>query len=139
MPKQNVSGKTGYLKWSGTKINITSWSGSVDIKMADTTDSADYDSTSDLVWNTQVAASGKGSFDIEGNYDLSGSQGPLIAKLLSGSASAVTGELGFTASTPFGWAKFDVSNFKPKSPVEDTVTFTATIVTNGKFSLGAAP
>ena len=42
MPVQKIAGKSGYFKTggsSGSKINITKWSGSLEVKTADTTDS----------------------------------------------------------------------------------------------------
>ena len=62
MPVQKIAGKSGYFKTggsSGSKINITKWSGSLVVKTADTTDSNDYDAATGLVWNTQVPSSAK--------------------------------------------------------------------------------
>ena len=142
MAKQTVVGKAGYIKWGGSggsKIYITKWTATLDVKLADTTDSADYDATTALVWNTQIPASSKITVEVEGNYDLNGSQTPFVTKVMSGSAVPVVAELGFNATTPWGYAAFDVDDFKPENPIEDTVTFSASLVSNGKFTLGAAP
>jgi len=141
MAKQNLTGKAGYFKTGGSggaKMNITKWSASTEVKMADTTDSADYDATTGLIWNTQLPASAKLSIDVEGNYDVNGTQAPLISALLNGASPLVVAELGLTASLVYGYGSFNVTNFKPDSPVEDTVTFTATLVSNGKWNQGVS-
>jgi hypothetical protein len=141
MPKQDLTGKAGYIKVggsTGTKVNITKWSASVDIKMADTTDSADYDASTALIWNTQLPASAKIGVDIEGNYDLNGAQASLISATLNGSSPTVIAELGLTASAVFGYGTFNISNLKIDLPIEDTVTFTCTLVSNGKWNQGVS-
>ena len=141
MPKQNLTGKAGYVKVggsSGTKVNITKWSASTDVKMADTTDSADYDTGTALIWNTQLPTSAKLSIDIEGNYDLNGAQASIITALLNGVSPTVVAELGLTASNVFGYGTFNIGNFKVDLPSEDTVTFTATLESNGKWNQGVS-
>lgn len=141
MPKQNLTGKAGYVKIggsSGTKVNITKWSASTEVKMSDTTDSADYDTSTSLIWNTQLPVSAKLSVDIEGNYDLNGAQASLITALLNGASPTVVAELGLTASNVFGYGTFNIGNFKVDLPSEDTVTFTATLESNGKWNQGVS-
>ena len=137
MPVQKIAGKSGYFKTggsSGSKMNITKWSGSLEVKTADTTDSNDYDAATGLVWNTQVPSSAKMSIDVEGNYDINGAQAPLVTAALNGASPLVITELGFTSTNVFGYGNFNVTNFKTDAPVDDTVTFSATLISNGKWN-----
>lgn len=139
MPKTNASGKQGYAEYSGTALYIKSWKGTITTKYADTTDSADYDSASGLVWNSQLPVSAKFEGEIAGNYDLNGNTDALLADLIDGTTTPVTVELGITATEAFGYGSMQISEFAVEMPIEDTVTFTAKIMTSGKFTLGAAP
>jgi hypothetical protein len=141
MPVQKISGKAGYFKTggsAGTKMNITKWSGSLEVKNSDTTDSNDFDASTNLVWNTQVPASAKMTIDVEGNYDVNGAQAPLVTAALNGASPLVIAELGFTATAVFGYGNFNVTNFKADSPMEDTVTYSATLTSNGKWNNGVS-
>jgi hypothetical protein len=139
MPKSNASGKQGYFEYGGTQLYIKSWKGTITTKYADTTDSADYDSTSGLVWNSQLPVSAKFEGEIEGNYDLNGNTDTMIGDLIDGTTTPVTVELGITATEAFGYGTMQVSEFAVETPIEDTVTFTAKVMTSGRFVLGAAP
>jgi predicted secreted protein len=52
-------------------------------------------------------------------------------------ATAVLTRLTMDASTIYGSGLFDISDFQTEMPVDDTVTFTCTVRSNGKFTPGS--
>lgn len=137
MAKKNLTGKASYFKLDGTKIYITKYGPKFSKTRVDTTDSADYDEATDLVWKTQLYAGAQVELSVEGKYDLNGNTALLTAKLLAGGAPASAVQLGLDAGSLLGSGNFDVDGFEVESVIEGEVTYKATLVSNGPFTPGA--
>jgi hypothetical protein len=137
MPTPNrIVGKAGSITISGTNLAFNKWSPKVTRNMGDTTDSADYDPTSDLIHKSQRAASVQTELTVEGKWDLNTTTAGIIAMLYNG-AGAVPVVLKLDATTVYGHGNFDITDFSSDHPVEDTVTWSATLKSNGIFTPGA--
>jgi predicted secreted protein len=136
MPVQKLSGKASYLTYKGTRLSITKVTPKFTRGMADTTASDNYDVTSDLLWKSQIAVTGSMELSVEGRFDLNSTNSVILADLASGVAAQPV-VLGLNATTVFGHGNFDISEFTADEPVDDTVNFTATLMSNGVFTFGS--
>jgi hypothetical protein len=136
MPVSKIAGKGGSFSYNGTVIPFKKWSGKVTRKLADTTDSADYDVSSNMIHESQVPVSLTQEVTIEGNVDLNTTEAQIITQLYSGAAAVAT-ILKHTPAVVYGHGNFDLSDFTCDQPVDDTVTFSATLKSNGVFVHGS--
>jgi hypothetical protein len=74
--------------------------------------------------------------DIEGKFNINVTPVSLIQFCFSGTL-AVLCVFGIDSGTLFGHGYFDLSDFALDAPVDDTVTWTATIKLNGLFTAGS--
>jgi predicted secreted protein len=131
-----LSGKAGSFVYSGTTIPFKSMKPKTTRDLADTTDSSNYDVTSDLVHKAQLPVTIQTEVSIEGNFDLNTTDASLITQLYSG-GSAVACVFNLSATKIYGHGNFDISDFETSIPVDDIVTFTATLKSNGIFTRGS--
>lgn len=134
-PDRMVGSASGFTL-NGTTIPITKYTPKGNRKLADTTDTGDYDPTSGLVWNSQLPVSANLELTVEGRFRRSSTMNALVKLLFSG-ATAVPTVLNLDAGTLFGHGNFDIKDFSTDVPAEDTVTWTATFKSNGVFTPGA--
>lgn len=131
-----LTGKASYIVYNSNVLSITSYTPTTDRALADTTDNGDYNATADMIFPTQLPVSAKTTIEVEGRFRKSQTPAVLLANLYTG-VSAVPVVLGLDAGTLYGHGNFDISNFKTSVPVEDTVTFTCTLQSNGQFTPNA--
>lgn len=128
-----LTGKQMALVWNGFTIPITKVTPKTNRKLADITDNQDYDVNSDLLWPTQLPVMAPVEFAVEGRFRKSITPGAIIQFCYTG-ATAVRAVLTLDAGQTYGSGLFDLSDFQTDSPVDDTVTFTCTLRSNGKFT-----
>jgi len=130
-----LSGKAAYWTWGGTTIPITKITPKVTRKLGDTTDSGDYDATGDMLPTTQIPVGYTVEATIEGRFRYSTTPSVLLQFLFQ-SATQITCVFGLDInnSTIWGSGLFDVSDFQTDIPVDDIVTYTATIRSYGVFT-----
>lgn len=133
MPNERLTGKQSYIIINGTYIPITKYTPKINRKLADITDNGDYDSNTDLIYPAQLPVSATTELSVEGRFRLSLTPIAIMGILYTG-ISAVPVKLGLDAGHMFGSGNFDISDFQADVPVDDTVTFTCTLQSNGKFS-----
>lgn len=131
-----LTGKASSFLFNGTSIPISKYSPKSTRKLADTTDSANYDAGTDLIHNSQLPASIQMELSVEGKFSKSKTNAALITQLYSG-ATAVPTILNLDAGTIYGHGNFDMGDFSADVPVEDTVSWTATFRSNGVFTPGS--
>ncbi len=131
-----LTGKSGYLTFGGYNIPITKWSMKTTRNLPDSTDNGDYNSTDDLIYHTRIPVSVDSDVSIEGRYHKDVLPGTLIAVLFTG-ATAVNVSLGLDSATVYGHGAFDLMDFSCDLPIEDMVTFSATLKSNGQFVRGS--
>jgi hypothetical protein len=131
-----ITGKAGSFTFNGTVIPFKKWSPKVTRKLADTTDSADYDTTTDMIHESQLPVSLSQELSIEGNFNTTTTDAQIITNLYSG-AAAVPVILKISPSVIFGHGNFDLSDFSMDNPVDDTATWSATLKSNGVFTRGS--
>lgn len=127
------TGKQSYFLINGYTVPITKATPKTTRKLADVTDNGDYDTPSDLLWPTQLPVMAPVEMTIEGRFRKSSTPAAIISLLYTG-ATAVPTRLGMDASTVYGSGNFDISDFSSDMPVDDVVTFTCTVRSNGKFT-----
>jgi hypothetical protein len=118
---------------NGNVLYLISIETTADRKLANTTDNSSYDAGTGLLWPTQLPVQAPITFMIKGWYDQTVT-GTAISNYLYTSAGPAP--VVFTQATGniYGHGNFDFSNFKQSLPVDDTVSFDLTLVSNGKFS-----
>jgi hypothetical protein len=127
-----LTGKASYFSFNGFTIPITKVTPKVTRALPNTTDNGDYNSTADMIFPTQIPCSVATEYAIEGRYRKSSTPSAIVALLYTG-ATAIPATFGMDASTVWGHGFFDISDFQTDAPVEDTVTFTCTMISNGQF------
>ena len=131
-----LSGKSGSFTFNGQVLAFQKISPSIDRKLGDTTDSDDYDQATDMIYPSQVPISLQTKIDVEGRFNLQTTNAKLLVPLYSG-ATAVPVIVNITPTVVFGHGNFDVSNFSMEEPVDDIVTWKASMQSNGKFTVGS--
>lgn len=107
-----------------------------DVKMADITDSSNFDATTALVWKAQLKVTGQLTLSVEANYDDNITNSLIVQDLFSGSAAgAVVFKL--DSGVVFCHGNFDMSEYEQDTPIDDTVTCSYTLMSNGVPTFGA--
>lgn len=135
---QKITGKGGGLSYKGAVLAIRKWSANVDKGYADSTDSSDYDPVSELVHKEQLAGTIQTEFDVEGVWDLLTTDASIVAELYSANEAGAA-VFNLTPTVVYGSGKCDITNFKTDIVTNEatTVTWTATLKTNGIFTHGS--
>ena len=133
---QKVTGKAGAFTYNGTKLSITKYTAKVERELVDSTGSDNYDAATDLIHKAQLPVSIQVTADVEGQFDLNSTDASVIATLYSG-ATAIPVILGINAAVVLGHGNFDISDFECDVPIDDMVTWKATIKSNGVFTHGS--
>ncbi len=131
-----LTGKSGYLVFGGINVPITKWSMKTNRNLPDSTDNGDYNGGDDQIYHTRIPVSVDSDVSIEGRYRKSVMPASLVAVLFTG-ANAVPTTLGLDTQTVYGHGNFDLMDFTCDLPIEDMVTFTATLKSNGQFIRGS--
>lgn len=133
MAEDRLTGKASYMVFNGATIPITKYNPTITKQLPDITDNGDYDVQTDLIYPTQLPVSAVTELSVEGRFHLNSTPANIMSLLYSG-ASAVPVVLGLNAGSLFGHGLFDINNFQAVVDVRETVTFTCTMVSNGKFT-----
>ena len=131
-----LTGKQSAFYFGGYYIPITKATPKTNRKLDDITEKGDYDTNTDLLWPTQLPVMAPVELSIEGRFRKSTIPAAIMNILYTG-ATAVLTRLTMDASTIYGSGLFDISDFQTEMPVDDTVTFTCTVRSNGKFTPGS--
>jgi hypothetical protein len=134
---RKMTGKASYINYKGTKLWITKVAPKFDPKLADSTDSADYDPTTQLLYPSQLQVSVGTELSIEGYYDANGNQNALMTDLFNGSAGPQSVTLGRDAGSIVGSGNFNISGYEEEEPIDDMITYKCTLKSNGKFTPGS--
>jgi hypothetical protein len=134
----NVHGKSGSFVFNATTIPFKSVKPKTTRDFADTTDSSNYDAGTDLVHKSQLKVATQTEVPVEGLFDLNTTPSSLIAQLYNG-ADAVACSFNYTSGHPYGHGNFDLIDFETTyvSDQADVVKWTATLRSNGVFTLGS--
>lgn len=123
------TGKAGGFSLDGTAIRITSWKASFTKKLADTTDTGDYDATTNQTWDSQAPGTAGMKFDVEGVFDLDATSAALCQKLKAD--PTVVAVFKFTPTDSYCSCNVDLSQVDVSSPVGDKISWTAQAQSNG--------
>ena len=78
-----ISAKGTFIKFAGTRVEITKVTPKVTRGLADTTDSSNYDATSDLVQPSQIPVTGGMELALEAGSTLNRRQQPFSRGLIA--------------------------------------------------------
>jgi hypothetical protein len=129
-----LTGKASYFIFDGQQIPITKATRKATRKKADTTDNGDYNATIDLLEPTQLYTNVVTTFAIEGRYRKTVNPGLNSAAIYESNPGGLPVVLGLDASTIAGHGLFDLENYEESVPVDDTVTYTCDMTSNGHFT-----
>jgi len=133
MAEDRLTGKQQYITLSGTSIQTKKITPNVDRKLADSTDTSNYDVTDDVIYPSQLPVSVKVTFDVEGWYYKSATPSSIVTKLFSGGGPYVV-TFGPGTGYPHFGGKYDLSNFKVESQFDDVVNVSFKLESNGKIT-----
>lgn len=129
-----LTGKASYFVFNGQQIPITKVGRKVARKKADTTDNGDYNSTTDLLFPTQLIVSATTTFSVEGRYRKSVNPGLNSNAIYESTPGGLLAFFGVDTVTVAGHGYFDIENYEESSPIDDTVTYTMDMTSNGQFT-----
>jgi len=122
---------------SPIKIPVTSWEVQCRKAFQDTTNSANYDSDSNLVYPTRSPSTIVTEGEIRGRFRLSRIPVTILSSLYSGGAVPKI-SLYIRPDFMFGTGYFSISNFAIQSPIDDIVGFDCRIVSYGFFDVNTS-
>lgn len=128
-----VAGLQSYFVYGGVQIPITKYTVSVDRRLVDTTDNTNYDVDANILFNSQLPVMANTTLTVEGLFHIDITPAALMARLYSG-VTGVQATLGLNAGSLMGSGLFDIANFECQVPIDDTVKYTCTMASNGKFN-----
>jgi hypothetical protein len=131
-----LEGKAGTITYGAASINWTKITEKVTRELGDTTDSTNYDAGSNMLWQAQLPVKLGLEYSIEGWFDTTLTPAAFVGTLFSASGPF---NLLFTlvSGTIVGHGNFDLSDFELGAPIDNTVTFSATLKSNGVFIYGS--
>jgi hypothetical protein len=129
-----ITGKQQSFAFSGSAIPITKCSPKITRKLADTTDSGDYVTSPDMIFPTQIPVSCPLELAIEGRFRFSSTPGLIAAAATS--LTNIPAAVNVTPGSELFHGNFDLSDFSYDGPYDDTVTYTATLKSNGQWTPG---
>lgn len=129
-----VSGKAVSWTFDGQTIPITKCTRKVTRKLADATDNGDYNSTTDLIYPTQLAVNVVTVYTWEGRYRKSVNPGLNSNAIYESNPGGVLASLSVDGTTVDGHGYFDISDYEQTEPIDDIVTYTCTATSNGQFT-----
>lgn len=128
-----LTGKQQYLTLAGASIKTLKIAPKVSPKLADTTDTGDYDAATDLLYPTQQQVSAPVEMSVEGFYYKSQTPSAVVAKLFTGGGPyAVT--FGVATGYPHFSGNYDISDFQIDGVADDAVKCSFTLKSNGKIT-----
>lgn len=128
-----VAGLQSYFIYGGVQIPITKYTVSVDRRLVDTTDNTNYDQDANILFNSQLPVMANTTISVEGLFHIDITPIALMARLYSG-VTAVPTVLGLNQGNLMGSGLFDIANFECQVQIDDTVKYTCTMASNGKFN-----
>lgn len=139
MSVAKINARAISFKYNGVVLSITKMNPKHKRNLSDTTDSADYDTGTDMVHHSQQPASTQTELAVEGYFDLNSTNLQLIAPLFSSTAAQPI-VLNLNAATPYGHGNFDCQDFETDmalAPTPQTIGWKATFLSNGVFTPGS--
>jgi hypothetical protein len=134
MAVDRLTGKASYFLYNGFAIPITKATAKGTGKMADATDNGDYDQSTDLLYPTQLKVSAPTEIAIEGRFRKSVIPPNIIAAFYESNPGGLMANFGLDSGTILGHGYFDLTDWQADVPVDDIVTYSATLKSNGKFT-----
>jgi hypothetical protein len=127
-----TTGKNQFFLFNNVQIPITKVSAKIPRVLADTTDSGDYQQQPDMLFPTQIPVSAPLNLSIEGRYRFSSTPGLISAAQTS--LSMIPAQVAINSGSTLVSGYFDLEDFEYDGPYDDTVTFTATLKSNGMWT-----
>jgi predicted secreted protein len=135
-----LTGKLASLTLDSQVVRITKATPKITKELADSTDSSDYDGTTGLFHKSQIAHSAMVELAVEG-YFYHANGGTIADVLIKcyAAAAIATGALTIDGTNVIATGKWDISDFEADIENTATVTFKATLKSNGKITFTDVP
>lgn len=127
------TGGGGSFTLDGVSIPFNSIEPDVARECDDATDSTDYDVATGITHKSQIPVTTQTTFQVEGKLDLAVIPAAIVAKLFNG-ATAVPCAIKYNGTATFGHGYVDVTNFKCTIDPCKVLPYSATLISNGKFT-----
>lgn len=126
-------GNGSYIVFNGTAIPITSYTVTSDRTMTDKTNSTHYNPSTGMFCPAQVPVSVVTKVQVEGRFRINVVPNALIS-LLYQDVEDVYVLLGLDSGNQFGEGRFDITDFRTTVPINDVVTYSCALLSNGPFN-----
>jgi len=136
--RERLSGKNGYIRViddlnNRIKVPIISWEAEITTVFQDVTGSMNFSKADGIIYRASAPVVRYLTAEIRGCYRRSNTPTYVIAKLFNGN-DPFRVELGFSPLDPFVDFYAWVENFRPTSPIMETVRFTCSLRSEGTIS-----
>lgn len=120
---QKAVGAAGYLILAGNRVEATELNPKFDPDWVESTDSSNFDSNTNMLWESQLPGKMKGTIDVTANFDL-GSTNQNVFPLLY-SPIPIAAQVYINASRKLYDGSWNVKNLDDGIPIKDPNMFTA--------------
>ncbi len=134
MPK--IGGQAASLTYNANTIYFTKVTPKATRKLADSTDSSNFDVTSGLIWMAQLAVTASVEVAVEGYFYTDTTDPNLLADLFS-SAAARACIIKLSSTVTLGHGNFDIGDLEVGIVTDETTTIKFTLKSNGVFTHGS--
>jgi predicted secreted protein len=137
-----LTGKLHELTFGSQLVRTTKCSLKIAKETAESTDSSDYDATTELFHKSQLAHSAQVELAVEGYfYNVNGATGTIATVLLACYAgdSLAAGTINIDGTNALATGKWDITDFEADIDNTATVTFKCTLKSNGKITFTDVP
>lgn len=131
-----ISGKQKSLTFGGVRIYTTSLSANVSPKFADTTDDADYDSGTDLVYPSRIRTSSPVEFSVEGYYYKNSTPAAVVSKMFDATGPSLVAFSVATGYPHFG-GYYDGSDLQIQAETTDVTKISFKLMSNSIVGINA--
>ncbi len=130
------TGKAGTMTWNNSALTITEVGHKVSKSMADSTDSSNFQSSTNQLFKSQIPGDNQLTLSIKGHFDSSQTPTTIYAAMLSDATVSIVTNV--TASIQIAGGIFDISDWESSVTIPGgvMVDFSCTAMSNGPYTLG---
>ncbi len=133
-----ISGKAGFFTYNDVVIPFTKFTPKVTRTLGNTTDSADYSQSQDMIGTTQIPITYTVDGTIEGRYRKSSTPSVFIANAFNSLTQIpIAFGLDFTTNRTLMSGAADLSDFQVDEPVDEIVTWSCSVKSWGIWTPNA--
>jgi hypothetical protein len=131
-----VTGQANSFTYNGNTVYTTKVTPKVERKMADSTDTGNYDPTSGLIHKSQLPVTTQTTIDFEGFYYTDTTNAQVLADLYAATAARPV-VVKINGTNTLGHGNADLTSLEVGIVADDIVTVKGTLMSNGVWTPGS--